>query len=139
MKLASFPALVLLSLAMVVFNACSNTGASLTGEWTLVSYGDASNPTPAIVGVETSISFGQNNQFGGNVGCNSFGGDYTVSGDALVIGSVMSTMMFCEQTSAQESAVLAILSDKTMTITQSGNLLTLSSVDGKSVVTLEKK
>ena len=139
MKLASFPALVLLSLAMVVFNACSNTGASLTGEWKLVSYGDASNPTPAIVGVETSISFGQNNQFGGNIGCNSFGADYTADSDSIHIGSVVSTMMFCEATSAQESAVLGIVSDKTLKVSLNGNQLTLATDDGASVIVLEKK
>ena len=138
MKLATLPALIMLTLAMVIFNACSTTNTSLTGEWKLVSYEDAAAPTPALPGVDTSISF-EEGQFGGTVGCNSFGGDYTLSGDQLSIGSVISTMMFCDQTSAQESAVLAILSDKTMTVSYSGNLLTLSSADGRSVVILEKK
>ena len=138
MKLATLPALIMLTLAMVIFNACSTTNTSLTGEWKLVSYGDVAAPTPALPGVDTSISF-EEGQFGGTVGCNSFGGDYTLNGDQMSIGSVISTMMFCDQTSAQESAVLAILSDKTMTVTYSGNLLTMSSVDGKSVVILEKK
>jgi heat shock protein HslJ len=138
MKLASFPALVLLSLAMVMFNACSNTGASLTGEWTLVSYGDATNPTPAVADVDTSITF-DGGQFGGNVGCNSFGADYTADGDSIHIGSVVSTMMFCEATSAQESAVLGIVSDKTLKVSLNGNQLTLATEDGDSVIVLEKK
>ncbi|MCB0103818.1 MAG: META domain-containing protein [Anaerolineales bacterium] len=138
MKLATLPALIMLTFAMVIFNACSTTSASLAGEWKLVSYGDSAAPTPALPGVDTSILF-EEGQFGGTVGCNSFGGDYTLSGSQMSTGSTISTMMFCEQTSAQESAVLAILSDKTMTVTQSGNLLTLSSVDGKSVVILERK
>ena len=138
MKLATLPALIMLTLAMVIFNACSTTNTSLTGEWKLVSYGDSAVPTPAIPGMDTSISF-EEGQFGGTVGCNSFGGDYKLNGDQMSIGSVFPTMMFCDQTSTQESAVLAILSDQTMTVTQSGNLLTLSSTDGKSVVTLEKK
>ncbi|MFN8434158.1 MAG: META domain-containing protein [Anaerolineales bacterium] len=138
MKLATLPALVLLSLAMFVFNACSNNSTTLTGEWKLVSYGDATNITPAVANAETSINF-NDGTFGGTVGCNSFGGDYTLSGDQMSISSVISTMMFCEQTSTQESAVLAILSDKTMTVTQSGNQLKLYSADGRSVVILEKK
>jgi heat shock protein HslJ len=138
MKLASLPALVFLMAAMFLFNACSNTTANLTGEWKLVSYGDAAAPTPALPSVDTSISF-EDGQFGGTVGCNSFGGDYKINGDQMSIGSVFSTMMFCDQTSTQESAVLAILSDQTMTVTQSGNQLTLSTTDGKSIVTLEKK
>lgn len=138
MKLASLPALVFLMSAMFLFNACSNTTASLTGEWKLVSYGDTAAPTPAIPGLDTSISF-EDGQFGGTVGCNTFGGDYQMNGDQMSIGSVFSTMMFCDQTSTQESAVLAILSDQTMTVTQSGNQLTLSSTGGKSVVIFEKK
>lgn len=138
MKLATFPALVLLALAMVLFNACSNTAINLSGEWKLVSYGNIANPTPALPNVETSITFNEG-QFGGNVGCNSFGGDYAISGDQVTIGSIISTMMFCTETSAQESAVLAILSDKTLKMTMSGNQLTLISVDGASVVVLERK
>lgn len=138
MKLATLPALIMLTLAMVIFNACSTTNISLTGEWKLVSYGDAAAPTPALPGVDTSISF-EEGQFGGTVGCNSFGGDYTLNGDQMSIGSIISTMMFCDQTSTQESVVLAILSDQTMRVSQSGNLLTLSSADGKSVVIFEKK
>ncbi len=138
MKLASLPALVFLMATLFLFNACSNNATSLIGDWKLVSYGDAAAPTPALPDVDTSISF-EEGQFGGTVGCNTFGGDYKINGDQMSISSVISTMMFCDQTSAQESVVLAILSDKTITVTQSGNLLTLSSADGKSVVTLEKK
>lgn len=129
----------LITLFAVVLSACAGGNTiNLAGEWALVSYGDASNPTPALPGVDTSISFDAG-QFGGTVGCNSFGGNYQMNGDQMSISSVISTMMFCDQTSTQESAVLAILSDQTMTVTQSGNLLTLSSADGKSVVIFEKK
>ena len=138
MKLATFPALVLLTLVMVIFNACSNSGTSLEGDWKLVSYGNAANPTSALPNVDTTISF-KEGQFGGTVGCNSFGGDYKVNGDQLTIGSIISTMMFCEATSAQESVVLGILSDQTLKFSLSGNQLTLTSQDGSSVVVLEKK
>ena len=138
MKLATLPALVFLSLAMFVFNACSNSGTTLTGEWKLISYGDATNITPAIANAETSITF-NNGKFGGTVGCNSFGADYTSEGSSIHIGSVVSTMMFCEETSAQESVVLGIVSDKTLNVSMNGDRLTLTSEDGKSVIVLEKK
>lgn len=138
MKLATFPALVLLIITMSVFNACSSTDTSVTGEWKLISYGGAANPTLALPDVDTSISFNEG-QFGGTVGCNSFGGDYTISGDQLTIGSVVSTMMYCEQISMQESAVLALLSNQTVKFQIEGNTLTLSSLDGSSVVKMEKK
>lgn len=138
MKLATLPALIFLALAMFVFNACANTVTTLTGEWKLISYGDASNPSPAIAGVDTSITF-NDGKFGGTVGCNSFGADYTSEGSSIHIGSVVSTMMFCEETSAQESAVLGILSDKTLNVSVSGDQLKLVTEDGTSVIVLEKK
>ena len=138
MKLTTLPALIFLALAMFVFNACSNTVTALTGEWKLISYGDASNPSPAIAGVDTSITF-NDGKFGGTVGCNSFGADYTTEGSTIHIGSVVSTMMFCEETSAQESAVLGILSDKTLSISVSGDQMKLVTEDGTSVIVLEKK
>jgi heat shock protein HslJ len=138
MKLATLPALIFLTLAMFVFNACSNTVTTLTGEWKLISYGDAANPSPAIAGVDTSITF-NDGKFGGTVGCNSFGADYTTEGSSIHIGSVVSTMMFCEETSTQESAVLGILSDKTLNVSVSGDQLKLVTEDGTSVIVLEKK
>ncbi|HMV29583.1 MAG TPA: META domain-containing protein, partial [Anaerolineales bacterium] len=60
-------------------------------------------------------------------------------GSSIHIGSVVSTMMFCEETSAQESAVLGIVSDKTLNVSMNGDRLTLTSEDGKSVIVLEKK
>ncbi|MBI2330919.1 MAG: META domain-containing protein [Chloroflexi bacterium] len=138
MKLATFPALALLALAMVMFNACSNATPNLTGEWKLVSYGNATNPTPALPGVDTTISFNEG-QFGGTVGCNTFGGDYQVNGNQITIDSIVSTLMFCTETSAQESAVLTILSNQALNISLSGSQLTLSSQNGASVVVFERK
>ncbi|MDP1545607.1 MAG: META domain-containing protein [Anaerolineales bacterium] len=129
----------LLLLTLLILSACSGNTASLEGEWTLVSYGDASSPTPALPNVETSINFGADGQFGGTVGCNSFGAEYTVSGDTITIGSIVSTMMFCEDVNEQESAVLGSFSDKTLTIQSDGDTLTLSSADGTSVVALARK
>ena len=139
MKLATFPALVLLTVVMVIFNACSNGGASLTGEWALVSYGNASNPTPALPNIETSITFSADGQFGGTVGCNTFGGRYKFSGGQITFEGIVSTLMFCEGTSDQESAMLTILSDKTLNVSFDGNQMTLTSTDGSSVVVLTRK
>lgn len=139
MKLATFPALVLLTLVMLIFNACSNTGVSLTGEWELVSYGEASNPTPALPDTETSINFGADGQFGGTVGCNTLGGEYTINGNQVTFSGIFSTLMFCEGTFTQENAVLTILSDKTLSFSSNGDQLTLTSEDGTAIIILKKK
>lgn len=138
MKLATFPALVLLIVTMLTFNACSSGSPSPEGEWKLVSYGNAANPTPALPDTETSLAFGADGQFGGTVGCNTFGGGYILSGAKITFEGIFSTLMFCEGISDQESAVLAILSDKTLSFSISGNQLTLTSEDNASVVILEK-
>jgi heat shock protein HslJ len=131
----------LFALSVLILSACAGGGASAspTGEWTLISYGDASNPMPALPEVETSINFNEDGTFGGNVGCNSFSSDYKVDGDQITFGSIFSTMMFCEGISDQESAVLAILTDKTASFTVNGNQLTLTFTDDASVVVLAQK
>lgn len=129
-----------LAAILLALTACSNASTDITGEWKLVSYGDAANPTPAIPNVDTSIHFDSNGQMGGNVGCNSFGGNYEVSGDTIVFGAVMSTMMYCEETSAQEQAVLGIFSDSVkLPFQTTDSRLTITSADGSSVVNLVRK
>jgi heat shock protein HslJ len=141
MKKTSLLLSTLFALSVLILSACAGggTSASPTGEWTLISYGDTSNPTHALPDVETSINFNEDGTFGGSVGCNSFGSDYKVDGDQITFGSIVSTMMFCNEISTQESAVLAILTDKTVNFTINGDQLNLTSTDGASVVVLSQK
>jgi len=118
-----------------VLTACAGgTTASIEGQWILVSY----NGLTAVPDVETSIEF-KDGQMSGNVGCNGFGGEYSVAGNAITFGPVMSTMMFCEgPVGDQESATLTVLQEKTSFVID-GNTLTITSTDGNSSVVLEKK
>jgi heat shock protein HslJ len=130
----------LLTITLFILVACSSAGADITGDWKLTSYGDAANITPAIPKVDTSIKFDSNGQISGNVGCNSFGGNYKVSGDKIAFSSIISTMMYCEETSSQEQAVLSIFSDNVnLQIQMNGGTLTITSADGASVVNLARK
>jgi heat shock protein HslJ len=142
MNKTSLTLVTLFVLSVLILSACASGGTastSPTGEWTLVSYGDASNPMLALSNVDTSLNFNEDGTFGGNVGCNSFGADYKVDGDQIIFGSIVSTMMFCEETSSQESAVLSILTDKTLSYQFNGSQLTLTSQDGALVVVLARK
>ncbi len=131
---------LMITLVLLVLAACSNKNADITGEWKLVSYGAASNPTPAVQNVDTSIKFEANGNMGGNVGCNSFGGNYDISADTIAFNSIVSTMMFCEAISAQESAVLGIFSDNMkLPVQLNGDTLTITSANGESSVTLARK
>jgi heat shock protein HslJ len=52
--------------------------------------------------------FLQDGQASGDAGCNTFSGDYSIDGDALTFGPMMSTMMICEgEKASTEAAYLA--------------------------------
>ena len=130
----------LLAITLFILAACSSAGTDITGDWKLISYGDAAKTTPAIPNVDTSIKFDSNGQISGNVGCNSFGGNYEVNGDKITFSSIMSTLMYCEETSSQEQAILSIFSDNAnLKIQMNGETLTITSADGASVVNLARK
>ena len=119
---------------ILLLTACTGrSSASMDGQWKLVSY----NQTPVAPDVETSIEF-KDGQMSGNVGCNGFGGEYKVKGDAVEFGPVMSTMMFCEgPVGEQEMGTLAVLQGKT-SFAINENILTITSADGKSVIVLKR-
>jgi heat shock protein HslJ len=133
--------LTIVVLAGVLLSACSGgTSASLTGTWKLVSYGSPGNLTPAAPDVDASVIFGEDGTISGNVGCNSFGGDYKVAGNKIAFGPISSTLMMCADTAIadQETAVLNTLTE-TVTFVSAGDTLTITSADGSSVIVLARK
>jgi heat shock protein HslJ len=130
----------LLVIAGYLLAACSsNLPASLTGTWRLASYGSPSSQTPTAPNVDTSIEFGSEGEFSGNVGCNGFGGKYAVGNKTITFSEVMSTLMFCEgQVGDQEKATLSVLQGSTKFVLDS-NTLTITSADGSSAIVLERK
>jgi heat shock protein HslJ len=131
--------ILLFALTLLLAACASSPSIDLSGEWKLVSYGDASNPTSALPGVDTSIKF-ENGQMSGNVGCNGFGGEYKVRGEAITFGPVMSTLMFCEATSDQEQGVLSLFAEgEELSLRLDDNVLTITSADGASAVMLARK
>lgn len=132
--------LTTLFILALILSACSSAKPDISGDWKLISYGDIANPTPALPDVvDTTIQF-ENGQMNGNVGCNSFGGRYELSGDKISFSGIMSTLMYCEETSAQEQGVLSVFSDNVaLRIQSNGNNLTITSADGASVVNLARK
>ena len=133
-------------LIAIALTACAgSTSADIQGQWRLVSYGSASDPSaslrtglePAAPGVETSIEF-KDGTMTWNVGCNGFGWDYKVKGYKIEFGPVMSTMMYCEAIAEQEMGTLTVLQETTVFVLD-GNTLTITSGDGNSVIVLERK
>ena len=131
--------LVIGLLAVLMLAACAGgSSASVEGQWKLVSYGPASSQTPAAPDVETSIEFNSDGNMTGNVGCNGFGGEYSVKGDQMEFGPVMSTMMYCEEIAEQESGTLAVFQE-TASFVLDGDTLTITSADGAMSIVLERK
>ena len=120
--------------------ACTGSAStSVTGDWKLVSYGSPAAPTPAAPDVDTSIVFGEDGKVNGNVGCNGFGGDYTVDGNTITFGQLVSTLMFCEgPVGDQETTTLNVFTG-TATFVMDGDTLTITSEDGSAVVVLARK
>ncbi|CAG1002218.1 hypothetical protein ANAEL_03054 [Anaerolineales bacterium] len=131
--------LLLTVLFLLALAACSPAKPDISGDWKLVSYGDTANLTPALLGADTSIQF-ENGKLNGNVGCNSFGGNYELSNDQITFRGIVSTLMYCEETSMQEQEVLGVFSDNlALQIQLNEGALTITSVDGASVVNLVRK
>src|SRR5208337_3657978 len=98
MKKTTLVLVTLLVVSGLMLLACTSMGSSagLTGvTWKLVSYGPAANQTPAVPGIQTSLTFGTDGTVNGSLGCNSLGGKYEVQGDSLVFSQMVSTMMAC--------------------------------------------
>jgi heat shock protein HslJ len=140
MKRLKIVLFALCTLAALALSACAGgRSSSPEGEWRLVSYGDAANPTPAVLGVDTTITFASNGQVMGNVGCNSFSGDYRVSGSQITFDPIISTLMACEDPiGTQEAEVFHVFTD-TVSFQLSGDTMTITTPDGSSVVVLERK
>ncbi len=102
--------------------------------WTLVSYGDPSNPQSALEGTPVTISFSQSG-VSGNGGCNSYGGSFQYDANTITISQVIRTLMACEQPIMdQEDAYLNALASAStfqidgsqLQITYDGGVLTFS-------------
>jgi len=95
---------------LVMLVACGGTeGDPLNGtSWELYSIGKYS----PIAGSKITINF-EEDQVSGNSGCNSYGGEYRVSGDKVEFGMLMSTMMACADPAMmeQETTIMQYLGD----------------------------
>jgi heat shock protein HslJ len=117
----------------ILVAACSASGASpsagsgspapvgLAGtSWTLA---DLDGTTPA--GAAPTLEFREDGSAGGMSGCNSYNGTYTVDGNTITFGPLISTKMACEQPQmTMETAYLAALQGATsVAVDEDGNLV----------------
>lgn len=129
--------LLILFVFVLAISACTaeEPAASLTGTWKLTAYGPGDAATPAVEDVEAGLTFNEDGTVTGNSGCNGLGGTYTVEGDQVTFGEIVSTLMACEDPRmTQEAAVHQVLTD-TATYKIEGNTLTLTNNDMVLVLT----
>ncbi len=128
--------LILLFISLILSGCVPQQSPSLVGTWKLTAYGPKETPTPAVTGVEATLTFDDKGSVTGNGGCNSLGGTYKVNGDQITFSDVISTLMACDDSRmAQESAVTQVLAgtakyeikDNTLTLTNNDMVLIFSS------------
>ena len=100
--------------------------------WTLGGLVDGSTSTAPVAGDPVTLSFEADGVSG--KACNTFRGSYTLDGDAITIGPLMSTRMAClsEELTAQETLVLELLQSATTASVYRG-VLTLTAPDGRGL------
>jgi heat shock protein HslJ len=91
--------------------------------WTLVSYGPADAPVPAVAGAPVTAVFADQG-VSGSAGCNSYNGPFVYSQNTITFGAMVSTLMACaeQEVSAQEAAYLAALPSATTFTVANGTL-----------------
>lgn len=96
-----------------------------SGQWTLQSISNVElEPTPKPV----TLVFSDSGTVGGNAGCNSYGGQYTVGGGTLDFGPMMATKMACTPGMKTENEFFRVL-DRTNQFEIKKNILILKEDD----------
>jgi heat shock protein HslJ len=138
--------ITMISLTLLVatgwfLSACASQAApaSLPGtSWKLVSYGPAGNQTPAAPGVATNLDFGTDGRLSGNLGCNSFGGNYQAKDGNIVFSMMISTMMACPGPGFMQEGIGLKIMNGTVRYTVAGNQMTLYAASGGNTITFSR-
>jgi heat shock protein HslJ len=123
--------LLVLFVICLAVSACasSSNSPSIVGTWKLTAYGSASSPSPAVADTEAGLTFQEDGTLTGHSGCNGLGGDYTVEGDQIIFGDIISTLMACEDPiMTQEGTFHQVMAD-TASFKIEGNMLTITKDD----------
>lgn len=141
MKLIKISLLTLILTAGMMLSACGamSKAADLQGSsWKLVSYGSSQAQTAAAAGIETHLDFGADGRISGNMGCNSFGGNYELKNGQIIVSQMISTMMACLGPQMdQETATLQVLHGS-VSYQLDNNRLTIQSADGTKMIILSR-
>jgi heat shock protein HslJ len=112
---------------LTLLSACQGGNPLNETQWQLTLL----NGLPAMPDVTVTLNLGEG-EIGGNDGCNTFGGSYTINGSTLTFGEdIFSTMMYCgDEINAQSIAFYQVLTE-TASYTMENQTLAL--LDGNGV------
>lgn len=121
---------------MLIFSVMANAQDFL-GKWkltSLISENEVIYPTKKAV----TLNINKEGNLGGNGGCNGYGGDYEFEKpNKIKISGIISTKMFCDETSKLENAYFRVLQEA-HTIKAKGNRLEIVAPSG-SVLQFERE
>jgi len=124
-----------LVLATLLAAGCITGDGELQGTtWRLISYlGDDGQTVRATAGATISFSGGGTLQ--GNAGCNSYGADYRMGKNQIVISQPVATEMYCmdESVMEQERRFLFLIT-QAATYSLDGDILIISQRDGREIL-----
>jgi len=109
--------IILLILVALIAGACAkeveDEDKFEDTKWVLESYGEKGNLQSVLEGTEINATFeSAEHQVRGSAGCNSYFGEYEVSGNQITISQIANTEMYCldpEGVMEQEQEYLKIL------------------------------
>jgi heat shock protein HslJ len=141
MKKITLTILVLLVATGMILSACASTVTTADpsgASWRLVSYGEAGKQTLAAAGIETSLVFGKDGKVNGNMGCNSFSGNYKLKGTNIIFSQTISTLMACPEPQMTQEGTAFQVMNGTARLQIDNNTLTIYAASGGNAITLSR-
>lgn len=128
----------LLFLSMLLSMALAQNAALQDTRWTLAAYAQGGRFVQVGLEVGATLEFSQD-RVGGQTGCNSFGGTYTLKGNTLRLSPLIQTLMACpdEAIHRLERAYLQALGQVQM-YSLEGSALRLKNQSGQTLLILAK-
>jgi heat shock protein HslJ len=111
----------------------------LEGEWNVTGYNNGKEAVVSPVSETTLTATFTGDQVSGSAGCNDYSGPYTLDGDKVAIGPLVTTRKACEQPSMDQETQFLTALQTPSTVEQNGGIITLRAASGATQVTLVAK
>lgn len=104
----------------------TNRRALAGTNWRLVSFGPIGAEENVVPATKPTLNFGDDGRASGSTGCNSFSGTYTVRGDTISFGRMISTKRAClDQKANQQEQMYLVALEQSKWFRLTSNRLTI--------------